>query len=175
MRFDQYQFDNLTPGQSSMRNAIAVLPLGDVQMRVQKEATIPHTVVEDAIDEYRKFLFLIALGNHELAMCSKEVDEVWHGHILFTQEYNDFCARAFGAFVHHRPATPSDPVDPEGVYRFRTSYESVYGPIHPLWNSSVSAKCVVKPPFCDGEPAPCDVDCGCKCKGDDDDDDDDDD
>ena len=37
-------------------------------------------------------------------MPSKAVDALWHGFILDTRTYADFCGRAFGHTLHHRPS-----------------------------------------------------------------------
>ncbi|MDX6284620.1 MAG: hypothetical protein QOG53_105 [Frankiales bacterium] len=36
-------------------------------------------------------------------MPSHAVDEAWHGLILCTARYADFCDRAYGRFLHHHP------------------------------------------------------------------------
>jgi hypothetical protein len=33
----------------------------------------------------------------------REIDEMWHEFILFTQAYNDFCEQYFGEYMHHLP------------------------------------------------------------------------
>ncbi|MGE0549809.1 MAG: hypothetical protein AB7O24_28385 [Kofleriaceae bacterium] len=33
------------------------------------------------------------------------IDEMWHTFLLFTKDYQDFCDRYFGHFVHHVPNT----------------------------------------------------------------------
>jgi hypothetical protein len=50
------------------------------------------------------FLAFLKSGCRRVAMPSKAVDEMWHEFILFTREYQAFCARAFGEFLHHTPA-----------------------------------------------------------------------
>lgn len=40
-----------------------------------------------------------------VSMPSKIADELWHGFILHTRHYDDFCRKAFGRFLHHTPAT----------------------------------------------------------------------
>ena len=37
-------------------------------------------------------------------MPSQAADVLWHEFILYTREYQSFCARAFGGFLHHTPA-----------------------------------------------------------------------
>jgi hypothetical protein len=39
-----------------------------------------------------------------VAMPSQAVDLAWHEFILFTRQYQTFCHRALGRFVHHTPA-----------------------------------------------------------------------
>jgi hypothetical protein len=38
-----------------------------------------------------------------IGMPSRAVDAAWHEMILMTREYDAFCRRAFGSFLHHRP------------------------------------------------------------------------
>ena len=43
-------------------------------------------------------------GKQMVSMPSQVVDVAWHEFILFTREYNHFCNRALGRFLHHIPA-----------------------------------------------------------------------
>lgn len=43
-------------------------------------------------------------GRRMVAMPSQAVDDAWHEFILFTRQYDQFCHRAFGRFLHHTPA-----------------------------------------------------------------------
>jgi|GEM_PF-2999871 len=33
----------------------------------------------------------------------RDVDAIWHAHILFTEDYMKFCDQYFGYYLHHRP------------------------------------------------------------------------
>ena len=33
----------------------------------------------------------------------RDIDNMWHGFILYTEDYTDFCLRYFGAYLHHMP------------------------------------------------------------------------
>lgn len=33
----------------------------------------------------------------------REIDEMWHEFILFTEDYSNFCMQYFGAYMHHLP------------------------------------------------------------------------
>ena len=43
-------------------------------------------------------------GNRFVSMPSQVADDLWHEFILYTREYDRFCRRAFGGFLHHTPA-----------------------------------------------------------------------
>lgn len=56
-----------------------------------------------AIEEYRKFVFLAMVADHQVTP-SDQVDQVWHQHLLFSDAYwNDFCPRVLGRPLHHEP------------------------------------------------------------------------
>lgn len=64
-----------------------------------------------AVQGYRNFLILCKEDEQTHHQPSKDVDEVWHLHILDTQKYAADCSSIFGYFLHHIP----DPVRfPEG-------------------------------------------------------------
>jgi len=57
-----------------------------------------------------------------LAMPSTAVDELWHDFILHTEEYQDFCRKAYGRTLHHSPeqsmeTTALDALQGEGIGR----------------------------------------------------------
>lgn len=60
----------------------------------------------DKILEELKVYFLICLcADLKMTyMPSKAVDVAWHWFILFTREYDAFCRKTFGKFLHHSPA-----------------------------------------------------------------------
>ncbi len=56
-----------------------------------------------AIEEYKKFMFLICIAEHPLTP-SDQIDQVWHLHLLYTQSYwNDFCKNTLNKTIHHGP------------------------------------------------------------------------
>lgn len=50
------------------------------------------------------FLAHLKSGRAFVSMPSQVADEVWHEFILYTKNYEHFCRRAFGRFLHHSPA-----------------------------------------------------------------------
>lgn len=57
--------------------------------------------VMDLIKEYKDFLYVCARDEEE-HVPSAEVDEIWHEHILFTKEYENWC-NFLGKKIHHNP------------------------------------------------------------------------
>lgn len=41
---------------------------------------------------------------------TREIDEFWHNHILYTREYARDCECIFGKFLHHDPSLPDEDV-----------------------------------------------------------------
>ena len=50
------------------------------------------------------FLAYAVSGKKFVSMPSQVVDDLWHEFILYTKNYQLFCRRAFGGFLHHTPA-----------------------------------------------------------------------
>ena len=65
------------------------------------------------------FLAYEVSGRKFVAMPSQVADDLWHEFILYTKDYESFCRRAFGGFLHHTPAVVlgSDRVANAGLRR----------------------------------------------------------
>ncbi|MRD47312.1 hypothetical protein GHT07_08470 [Caenimonas koreensis DSM 17982] len=50
------------------------------------------------------FLSHLKSGKQFVSMPSQVADDLWHEFILYTRNYQQFCDRAFGTFMHHTPA-----------------------------------------------------------------------
>jgi hypothetical protein len=74
-------------------------------------------LVLDALREY--FHLCRKAGRRLLAMPSQVVDVAWHEFILFTRNYEAFCTRAMGRFLHHTPteAMPAPTMAHDGIKR----------------------------------------------------------
>lgn len=59
-------------------------------------------LVARALRQY--FLAHLASGRQFVSMPSQVTDDLWHEFILYTRNYEEFCRRAFGRFMHHTPA-----------------------------------------------------------------------
>lgn len=68
----------------------------------------------DAIEvELKRFLALIIISRADPDLVPRDqvapsqlVDLLWHGFIVYTESYQDFCESHAGGFIHHAPAGP---------------------------------------------------------------------
>jgi hypothetical protein len=73
---------------------------------------------EQAFTEVLKYLWLskkhtidlVKNGNNDnfpsqciMPRSMREIDEMWHEFILFTEDYTNFCLQYFGEYMHHLP------------------------------------------------------------------------
>lgn len=81
------------------------------------------------------FLAYLKSGRQFVAMPSQGVDDLWHEFILYTKNYDAFCNKAFGRFLHHTPAIvlSADRQDNTGLRRvwWYTCREENIDPKHP--------------------------------------------
>lgn len=77
-----------------------------IQQKLQEK--YPHLndrQAADVIEGLRDYLHICnAAGKKMVSMPSQAVDVVWHEFILFTMQYQHFCKKALGRFLHHVPA-----------------------------------------------------------------------
>lgn len=61
--------------------------------------------LEQVMAGLRDYFYLCnTAGKRMVSMPSQVVDIAWHEFILFTRDYEQFCAKALGRFLHHTPA-----------------------------------------------------------------------
>lgn len=72
------------------------------------QSTYPHLSSQDVtlvLSGLREFFLICHLGGyHTVSLPSQAVDVAWHEFILSTRDYETFCQKSFGRFLHHTPA-----------------------------------------------------------------------
>ncbi len=111
-------------------------------MRVHSDWTASRA--DSAVAEYRKLLVLAKLGVHVVP--GKDIDEIWHSHILFTKSYALDCDSFFGYYLHHKPADGSSAEDNAKRKISHTimmnMYKKYFCHVAPLsWNLNYSDPC----------------------------------
>jgi hypothetical protein len=61
--------------------------------------------IEEIGNQYKEFWRLVKENpNEKIEPLSKEMDDLWHEHILDTKLYASDCKRILGFFMHHAPS-----------------------------------------------------------------------
>lgn len=102
--------------------------------RLAREQGWSESQAADAIEEYRRFVFLSGVAGHEVTP-SQRVDAVWHLHLLFTRDYWGAFAETLGGALHHDPGVrAADAPRHRDQYRQTLdSYECWFGPAPTAW------------------------------------------
>jgi len=75
---------------------------------------LPRWAQQDALfclQLYKNFLFLQKKYFSVSLVPTREIDEFWHNHILYTKNYFNDCSNIFGRYLHHQPASPLEDSD----------------------------------------------------------------
>ncbi len=85
---------------------IKELELGSLAYKLMHPETgagLNYSQVSRALTRYLMFLYLVYLYPNVVLVPSREIDQVWHQHILDTSKYAQDCQMLFGRFIHHFP------------------------------------------------------------------------
>ncbi|WP_406272470.1 hypothetical protein [Nocardia sp. NBC_00881] len=75
----------------------------------------PRELVETGLRQWLRCCGAAMRDDQVIGMPSHAVDEAWHGFILCTQRYAQFCAAAYGRFLHHFPEGAGPPGNSHGT------------------------------------------------------------
>lgn len=82
-----------------------------IQAMCSPQYPLPRWTLADAqhcCQLYKNFLFLMKKHMPTPLVPTREIDEFWHNHILYTRQYARDCEHIFGRFMHHDPASPDE-------------------------------------------------------------------
>jgi hypothetical protein len=108
-----------------------VLPHGLYKKLHEKRPEIDpkhHSLVARALRQF--FLCHLKSGRRFVSMPSQVTDDLWHEFILYTRNYQLFCDKAFGGYMHHTPAVAlgrgeSDDVGLKRTWRYACLEENI--------------------------------------------------
>jgi len=60
---------------------------------------------------YKNFLLLQKKHSKTPLVPTRQIDEFWHNHILYTKNYSRDCMKIFGYYLHHEPASKTEDTD----------------------------------------------------------------
>jgi hypothetical protein len=86
---------------------IAALDLAPLVIMAKKYFGLTDEETEQAEADYRHFLYLVYWNRREEnglpVVPTKRADMLWHAHLLFNKEYNDFCISLIAKIMYHSP------------------------------------------------------------------------
>jgi hypothetical protein len=103
----------------------------------------PRNLIKTGLRQWLRCCAAALRDDQLIGMPSRAVDEAWHGLILCTARYQEFCNEAYGQFMHHHPVggapadspAATDPME-EQLRRTIIAWELVAKPGEPcvLWD-----------------------------------------
>lgn len=86
---------------------IAALDLAPLVTMAKKYFGLTDEETVQAEADYKHFLYLVYWNRREenglTVVPTKRADMLWHAHLLFNREYNDFCISLVGKIIYHSP------------------------------------------------------------------------
>ena len=81
--------------------------------RYKRELGLSDAEAQSLFQDTKRYLYLCFVTGKKLAP-SAPIDQGWHEFLMYTKDYQDFCAQFFGTFIHH---TPKPTLSPHPVIR----------------------------------------------------------
>lgn len=109
----------------------------DVVERIQKKLELTQDQAEQLFSDLLKFLSLCVYrmeASSQPLVPTKEIDNAWHHFLLFTKDYQLFCEKYFGAFVHHLPSTSRSELRGHRIDDTRALATMIYGELSDNWS-----------------------------------------
>lgn len=109
--------------------------------RISVENNWSPSYTQRVIEEYKKFVFLAMVAGHKVTP-SDEVDQVWHLHMIYTEEYwENFCKNILPRQLHHGPTKGGSAEDDKydnWYTKTKESYEKIFStkPPEDIWTTN---------------------------------------
>ena len=128
--------DNLTTEMAGRLASLGEWDISKVSSRTRRRLKWSRAHGRAVEQEYRRFLGLLILNPEKEYGMAGDVDELWHDHILDTQNYLTMCRQVVGAVVHHCPGDGQRPATGESAYDTGTYPDlarTYAGPVSRIW------------------------------------------
>jgi hypothetical protein len=76
----------------------------EVYLSSRKFSQMNKATFDRFLPEYQRFMALCTLSQG-LGMLGNEIDDIWHGHLLMSKRYRQFCTEIIGHMVDHMPCS----------------------------------------------------------------------
>lgn len=100
---------NISPDKQALLSRLMKVDFSRVAKKAAYEYGLDFDVLKTTgAEELKKFYALRILDDQSPVAIPENLDPMVHVHVLFTQEYSEFCTAFFGGMFHHFPCTPDD-------------------------------------------------------------------
>ena len=113
-------------GASMMDEQVATLDLSFINKRLERAGRTPEEA-ERSVEEYRRFIAVLAAEPNKILVPTKVADPAWHEHILFMEKYEQDMMRLVGGRVYHYPEVFDCPVWYEGIKNTQEEFLNRFG------------------------------------------------
>jgi hypothetical protein len=116
-------------GQEILERAMN-FPMDTVLITYAEKQELPLEIAREHERELKRYLALCAIKPEVVYGMKGPIDQLWHEFVLSTEQYETFCKKVSGSFLHHRPHVPGliDTYESDATYqRFLADYEATYG------------------------------------------------
>ncbi len=104
-------------GNAQIYEAIESLDLEAIATYLHRKQAWTTQRTAAAIAQYKQFLYvIITAGARSKHRPERDVDEVWHTHILHTKKYCEDCQMIAGRYLHHLPDLPPEKTEPTAAH-----------------------------------------------------------
>lgn len=122
-------------------------------LRLQEKEGLTEVEARALYVDLLRFLYLCGTYDETLVP-SKRVDTAWHHFILFTRDYDTFCRRYFGNFIHHSPQPPSAGSTESAFRRTLELVQEAFGVVSDNWDANCYCKALCGKPCSNNPPEP---------------------
>lgn len=152
MDMPEFVFDTITPAQV-VESALAWDLSKPIAFLVNRKGMDPSYAAELAT-EYLRFIGILAENRERDLPVSEAVDEMWHTHILFTEDYRRMGDEVYGGYINHHPVlteTERVALIPRYLEGTLANYQRLYGTVpDEKWWARSGAICFSKGPGLNG-------------------------
>jgi len=72
-------------------------------LRIMRKCEVSESQAEELFTDLKRFLFVCGQQGRSSFVPTRSIDKAWHEFLMYTKDYDEFCAKYFGRKVHHNP------------------------------------------------------------------------
>ncbi|AWK85703.1 glycine-rich domain-containing protein [Azospirillum thermophilum] len=102
------------------------LDLSFINKRLERAGRTPDEATR-SVEEYRRFIQILAADPSKVLVPTKLADIAWHEHILFMENYENDMLRMVGGKVYHYPEVSNCPEWHNGIRNTQDAFHRTFG------------------------------------------------